>query len=59
MHLYDCNRCGKQFGSPSAVRMHLRKKHFNKTVCSYCGNEILRKKLKVSNVDYSIIDFLN
>ncbi|XP_018673481.2 2'-5'-oligoadenylate synthase 1 [Ciona intestinalis] len=53
MHTYECNRCGNKFGSPAAVRIHLRKVHFNKVLCDKCGTEIYSKELKThTNIEH-------
>ncbi|CAK8695465.1 unnamed protein product [Clavelina lepadiformis] len=56
MHKYHCNRCGRQFGSPSAVKMHLRNKHFDKSVCEKCGVEVYQKLMQTHVGDKHLID---
>ncbi|XP_053156365.1 2'-5'-oligoadenylate synthase 1-like isoform X2 [Hemicordylus capensis] len=39
---YNCEKCGNDFVSRTALRYHFRAKHLGKVHCQTCGTEVLR-----------------
>ncbi|XP_074216496.1 uncharacterized protein LOC123615187 isoform X2 [Camelus bactrianus] len=43
---YNCERCGSDFVSCTALKHHFQQKHLGKVHCEKCGQEVLREKLQ-------------
>lgn len=43
---YNCERCGSDFASPTALKQHFRARHAGKEMCDRCGSEVEREKLQ-------------
>ncbi|MGH0168456.1 UNVERIFIED_CONTAM: hypothetical protein FKN15_054723 [Acipenser sinensis] len=43
---YNCERCGNDFASPTALKQHFRARHVCKEMCDRCGSEVQREKLQ-------------
>ncbi|XP_058862533.1 zinc finger protein 20-like [Acipenser ruthenus] len=43
---YNCERCGSDFASPTALKQHFRARHAGKEMCDRCGSEVAREKLQ-------------
>ncbi|XP_075864319.1 2'-5'-oligoadenylate synthase 1-like [Microcebus murinus] len=46
LKFYNCEHCGSDFVSHTALKYHLRLKHLGKVHCEECGQEVLREKLE-------------
>ncbi|XP_051786005.1 2'-5'-oligoadenylate synthase 1-like [Erpetoichthys calabaricus] len=43
---YNCDRCGNDFASQIALKLHFRTQHIGKDICDMCGREILRESMQ-------------
>ncbi|XP_059772804.1 2'-5'-oligoadenylate synthase 1A-like [Balaenoptera ricei] len=46
---YNCECCGSDFVSCTALKYHFQQKHLGKVHCEKCGQEVLREKLQDHN----------
>uniref|UniRef100_H3A4H2 C2H2-type domain-containing protein n=1 Tax=Latimeria chalumnae TaxID=7897 RepID=H3A4H2_LATCH len=43
---YNCERCGNDFASPTALKQHFLAKHLGKVYCDKCGTEVCRAQIR-------------